>query len=118
MSELVHGPVPEWEPLEEDKATIDRLLNSESEIDNAYAEAYQLGLFVKEFAGETEEQGITAVGELNKISLLNFRTGKEVEVSGLTITDCFNLDAYPGRGITRPERVRDGIRGAIELRDR
>jgi hypothetical protein len=109
-TELIQGPVQQWEPCEEDKELVEHLLASEDELDNAYGEAYQNRCFVREFA-----PGLTGVGELDKLMEIELRLGIELGVEDLTLGDCVEL-AYPGSGETRAERVRDGLRQVLEAR--
>lgn len=117
-SELLHGPVEAWEPSDDDKEVIARLLASDNELDRAYGEAYQEGCFVVEFAGVGGGFGMTAVGQMANIEIAQFRLGREVDIRRLTVGECINLGAYPGAGATREARVRDGVRQVVEMRNR
>ncbi len=115
MSELLHGPAPRWEPSSQDTETIERLLSSSVELDRAYGEAYSQRLWVKEFGNDDPKTGITAVGELDKLALIEFRAGVDISIDDLTLGDCVEL-GHPGRGTSRAERVRDGLRQALDAR--
>jgi len=110
MTELIHGPVPIWQPSAEDIAVTERLLASEDELDNAYGEVYQEHCFVQEFAG------IAAVGEMQRLAVAEFRLGTEIDRTKLGMGDCMSLGAYPGTGDSRAERVREGLRLILEER--
>ncbi len=118
MSELLQGPVQQWEASKTDKEVIDRLLVSENEVDKAYGEVYEAGCFVTEFAGPNEGSGIAAVGELDLVVEAEFRLDKELDPREFNVADCMLLGAYPGTGDSREERVRDGLRQALEARER
>lgn len=113
-TELIQGPVPKWKLTPEDEAVIAEWLTGDDELYKAYGEAYQAGCFVKEFGG-----GLTAVGEMDTIAIAAFRLGKEVNevIDGLSIGECVEL-SHPGRGETREEKVRDGIRQVLEARSK
>lgn len=113
--ELIQGPVLPWSPSGEETALTERLLASDNELDKAYGEAYSERCFVREFGGETGEDGIAAVGEMDKLAEIEFRLGKEVDPQKLGLGDLVEL-AYPGTGKTRAERVRDGLRHVLEAR--
>jgi hypothetical protein len=111
MAELIPGPVQKWEPSEEGRATIEKLLASEDELDNAYGEAYSQHCYVKEFTS------IAAVGEFDHLVEAEVRLGIELNVSELTMGECVELGACPGTGSTRAEAVRDGLRQVLEFRE-
>ncbi len=110
MSELIQGPVPNWQPTESWSNQTERFLSSEDELYNAYGTVMQAGCFVKEFAG------LAAVGEAHNLEVAEFRTGKEIDISELGMFDCMALGAWPGRGETRTQAVLDGLRQVLEAR--
>lgn len=118
MPELIHGPVPNWVPTEEFKTKIETMLESDDDLVRAYGEVYQAGCFVTEFGGSDETRGIAAVGEMTAVEVAEFRLGQEIDPSKLSMADCMELRAYPGTGSTRTERVQDGLRQALEERDK
>jgi hypothetical protein len=116
--ELIQGPVPNWQPSENDKTLIERLAASDNPLDNAYGEAYRQGFFVQEFAGPESTKPFAAVGELSKLAVVGFRLGKEIDPMKLSMGDCMELGALPGTGETRAESVLEALKQALEYRNR
>jgi hypothetical protein len=117
MSERFHGPVPKWHPSPEDLELIGRLQSSADDVDRAYAEAYAAGCFVQELSFG-RDTGFAAVGEVDAINIEEFRRGEAIPASTLTMAECMELGMHPGRGKSRAERIRDGIRKVEEARER
>jgi hypothetical protein len=115
MEELILGPVQPWEPSEEDRATTARLLASEDELDIAYGEAYANRCFVGGIA--IGEKSLTAVGELDALDVAEFRLGKQLDPQAMSLEAVIKLGAIPGRGETRVEQIRNGVRQVLEARD-
>jgi hypothetical protein len=105
------------EPSPEDIELTESLLASDDELERAYGEAYQAGCFVKEFGGDSEEQGLAGVGEMETLFRIEQQTGEEINPAELSLGDCVAL-AYPGSGRTRAESVRDGLRQVLEAREK
>ena len=106
---FVHGPLQPWEASQKDRELIERLLASTDPRDNAYGEAYANGYFVVEFGGATPEKCSAAVGEMDRLSEFEFRLGREINPSELSMMDCINLHALPGHGATPAESVLDAM---------
>lgn len=80
-----------------------------SDLTNAYADAAEQGLWVKEWA-PTERGCMAAVGSyylLQQIEHDNPEVG-ELDPQQFTLGDCVEL-SHPGQGATREESIRDGI---------
>jgi hypothetical protein len=106
---------PGWEHSPENQEKTELLLSSDSELDNAYGEVYSHRCFVVELKyGELEFVG---VGELDAITLAERLFGAEIDIRrDIGIQECMELGVIPGRGGTRPERIRDGLRQVLEAR--
>lgn len=112
MQELIHGPIEKWNPSQGWTEQARAYLEHEDDLHRAYGEVMMAGCFVKEF------QGIAAVGEMDKIALIEFRTGENVDISNLSMGDCFSLGTYPGTGETRADAIRNGLQHVLELREK
>jgi hypothetical protein len=110
MGELIQGPVQPWQPSEADLALVASLLASKDEIDNAFGEAYAEGCFVGGI------NGLAAVGKIDAINEAEFRVGKPLDPQAMSLDALIKLGAFPGRGKTRAEQIRDGVRRVLEAR--
>jgi hypothetical protein len=110
MAELFHGPVANWAPTPEQSTQIEQFLNSDNELSIAYGKVYSAGCFVKEFAS------IAAVGEMQTLATVEFRTGEEVNLDELSMGDCMALGMWPGTGETREAAVLNGLQQVLEAR--
>lgn len=119
MSELYQGPVQQWEPDAAWYDSVAEMLASDDGLYRAYGEAYTKRCYIKEVAGgrpDDPEAGFTAVGDMDKLVEAEFRSGIELDQNELSLGDCIALGAFPGSGVTRVERVLDGVRQVEKAR--
>lgn len=83
------------------------------DLSNAYADAVELGLWVREFGGgKTHMCGVGSIYTVQHLEYLN--PGVEIDPwTEFTLGDCVEL-GVPGSGATRTEAVHDGIRAFKE----
>lgn len=78
------------------------------DLHNAYADAWEAGIWVKEFGG-TPKGFMAAAGSLYTIQELEHHNpGLDIDVQELTLGDCIEM-SLPGGGTTREEAVLNAI---------
>lgn len=80
-----------------------------SDLTNAYADAAEQGLWIKEWA-PNEGRFLTAVGSYYLLQQIEHdNPGKpELDPQQFTLGDCIEI-SHPGSGASREESIRDGI---------
>lgn len=81
------------------------------DLSNAYADAAEEGLWLNEWGGTPDGSVICAVGSYYMLQRWEHEHPDEPELdpSKFTLGDCIEI-SLPGRGDTRVEAIRDGIR--------
>ncbi|MEO5949116.1 MAG: hypothetical protein ABIP74_01810 [Candidatus Saccharimonas sp.] len=121
MVEMREGPIPLWKPGKKNRKKIKKMLTSNDPLYRAFGEAYRNACYIREFgspAMETDpEKGLTAVGDLQQLLLLEYRYDTKLDHTKFELGDVINIGMYPGLGETRVERVLDGIRQVLAARE-
>jgi len=120
MTEIYLGPVEQWKPDNHKQLQIAEMLSSDNELTRALGEAYSKRCYVKEFStgSDDSQDGMTAVGDFDEITELEFRCNTTADTKTFTLEDCISLGTFPGEGVTRVARVLDGIRQVERARGR
>lgn len=112
--QFFHGPVLDYKPAEEDIELIERLKSSDNELDNIYGEVYEAGCYISEFGEMPNGTYMSAVGGMNKLAILEFRNGREIDPQELDMITCMHLNAVPGSGDTREASIKDAFDKYVE----